>query len=550
MNTLFHGDNLDILRDFISDESVDLIYLDPPFNSNRDYNVLFKEKSGVASPAQMEAFTDTWTWDLTAERAMAEIEVNAPARIVRTVNALRDIIGDNDFMAYLVMMAQRLIELHRVLRPSGSLYLHCDPAAGHYLKVLLDVVFGKDKFRNEIIWRRTGAHSSANKYGPVHDVILYYVKSDLATWNHPRAEYEQSYLDKYYRHDDGDGRRYFPDNLFAAGPRNGSSGKPWRGIDPAPKGMHWKFTLESLEELDRAGKIYWPPKGGIPRYKRYLEDLKGLAVTDIWADIDPINSQGKERLGYPTQKPLALLDRIISASSIPGDVILDPFCGCGTAVAAAEKLGRQWIGIDVTYLAISVMKQRIRDHFPDAEFDVQGIPRDVTGAVALFEQGRYQFQWWAVDALGINARPFGDGKKGSDRGIDGEFFYSNESGRPVRGIIQVKGGKTGSPDIRDFRGTMEREGVDLAIFVCLQHSTPDMRRDAASAGFVESGFTGRSHPRIQILTIEDLFDGKRPDIPHQQSAHQAAPRIRRNAERSINLPVRFPVSLTTEERAD
>lgn len=548
MNTLFHGDNLDILREHIGDETVDLIYLDPPFNSNRDYNVLFKEKSGIASPAQMEAFTDTWTWDQAAEAAMVDMEGSAPSQVVRMINALRDMVGDNDLMAYLAMMCQRLLELHRVLKPTGSIYLHCDPTASHYLKVLLDTVFGVKQFRNEIIWKRTSSHNDSLRFASIHDCILYYSKTNESLWNSQHLPHNESYVKSHYNRLDDKGRQYRLDNIV----RSASMGErpnlvyEYKGYTPH---WGWRVIKEKLEQIDRNGRLMWV-KSGTPYLIRYLDEMPGPTTPSIWDDIPPVNSQARERLGYPTQKPLALLERIISASSNPGDIVLDPFCGCGTAVAAAEKMGRQWIGIDVTYLAIAVMKQRIRDHFPDAQFEVRGIPRDLTGAKALFEQGRYQFQWWAVDALGINARPFGDGKKGSDRGIDGEFFYSNESGRPVRGIIQVKGGKTGSADIRDLRGTMEREGVDLAIFVCLQHSTPDMRRDAASAGFVESGFTGRSHPRIQILTIEDLFDGKRPDIPHQQSAHQAAPRIRRNAERSTNLPVRFPVSLTTEEHTD
>lgn len=554
MNTLWHGDNLDILREHIGDETVDLIYLDPPFNSNRDYNVLFKEKSGAASPAQMEAFTDTWTWDQAAVAAMADMERSAPSRVVRMINALRDLVDDNDLMAYLAMMCHRLLELHRVLKPTGSLYLHCDPTASHYLKIMLDSVFGKENFRNEIIWQRTIAKGNAStRFTKNHDSILFYGKSQAIMWNQSSTyiPYDVNNLDEKtagkYRYVDNKGRVYRLSDLTSPNPNRPNLTYEFMGVTRV-----WRWTKERMQKAFNDGLVIQTAPGRVPQYMRYLDEQEGRTIPDTWTDINPLNSQAKERLGYPTQKPLALLERIIGASSNPGDVILDPFCGCGTAVAAAEQLGRQWIGIDVTYLAILVMKQRMRDHFPDAQFEVRGIPRDVTGAQALYDQDhtRYQFQWWAVDALGINARPFGDGKKGSDGGIDGEFFYSSELGRPVRGIIQVKGGKTGPHDIRDFRGTMEREGVDLAIFVCLQHSTPDMRRDAASAGFVESGFTSRSHPRIQILTIEDLFDGKRPDIPHQQSAHQVAPRIRRNAERGVNLPVRFPLSLATEEHAD
>jgi len=527
VNTLYYGDNLDILRNHVQDESVDLIYLDPPFNSNRNYNVLFKERSGQDSPSQIRAFTDSWTWDEGAREAFEQLRRNAPPNVAIMIGALREFIGGNDMMAYLVMMAQRLVELHRVLKPTGSFYLHCDPTASHYLKILLDTVFGKEKFRNEIIWRRTGAHSSANKYGPVHDVILYYVKSDLATWNQPRAEYERSYLDKYYRHDDGDGRRYFPDNLFAAGPRNGSSGKPWRGIDPTSKGMHWKFTLEGLEELDRTGKIYWPPKGGIPRYKRYLEDLKGLAVTDTWADIDPINSQGKERLGYPTQKPLALLERIIAASSNPGDVVLDPFCGCGTAVVAAQKLGRQWIGIDITHLAISLMKNRIIDMFGEtARFVIRGVPEDMGSARMLAEQDRYEFQYWANSL--VHAQPVeGKEKKGADRGIDGIIrFFDDERERMKRVIVQVKSGHVSSATMRDLLGTQQREGAELSMLLTLESPTKPMMQEAREAGLYRSAMWGRDYPKSQIYTIEELLSGTEPKIPPSRATFERAQRLR------------------------
>lgn len=284
--------------------------------------------------------------------------------------------------------------------------------------------------------------------------------------------------------------------------------------------------------------------------KRYADEQSGVPLQDVWNDIPPMHNLSSERLGYPTQKPVALLERIINASSNPGDVILDPFCGCGTAVAAAEKLGRQWIGIDITYLAIAVMKQRLFDHFPDAQFCVEGVPSDIDGARALFRDDPYNFQWWAVDALGINARPFGGRKKGADKGIDGEFFYSDERQRAVRGIIQVKGGGTGAGHIRDFRGTMAREKVDLGIFLCLEHVTQPMKAEAASAGTVDSGFTGKRHPCLQILTIDDLFKGKRPDIPYWQSALQQAPKVTRTSEQSRNLTLSLDAIPVSAERAD
>lgn len=541
-NALWYGDNLEVLRDHthFPDECVDLIYLDPPFNSNRNYNLLFKEKSGAASPAQLEAFEDAWTWDQAAELAMDDLALTAPTKVARTVLALRDMLGDNDMMAYLAMMAQRLVELHRVLKPTGSLYLHCDPTASHYLKIVLDAIFGVDRFKNEIVWQRTLSKGNASiRFSNNHDSILFFGKSEAPFWNRDAGflPYDPTNLPaktrNKYRYRDPDGRLFRLDNLL-----NPASDRPNLTYEFLGVKRVWRWTRERMEEAYRRGLVVQTAPGRVPQLKRYLDEQEGLPIGDTWTDINPINSQAQERLGYPTQKPLALLERIIQASSNPGDVVLDPFCGCGTAIAAAEKLGRQWIGIDVTYLAIAVMQQRFHDHFPEpVDYQVHGIPRDRTGAEKLFQDSPYQFQWWAVDQLGINARPFGDKKKGRDRGIDGEFFYSDERARPVRGIIQVKGGKTGSRDIRDLRGTMEREKVELAVFVCLQEPTRDMKADAAAAGFVESAFTGRKHQRIQMLTIDQLFDGHRPDVPHLQSAHQKAPKIRRAREEATTLPM-------------
>lgn len=528
LNCLHYGDNLDVLRNHIADESVDLVYLDPPFNSNRNYNVLFKEKSGQDSPSQLRAFTDTWSWDQSSRDAFNElVHGRAPDKVKEVVGALRQVIGGNDMMAYLIMMTQRLVELHRVLKPTGSLYLHCDPTASHYLKIVLDAVFGKERFRNEIVWKRTGAHSSSKKFGPVHDVLLYYSKSDRFTWNAPRAAYDQAYLAKYYRQDDGDGRKYFPDNLFAAGPRNGSSGMPWHGIDPTPRGMHWKFTIEHLEELDREGRIYWPPKGGMPRYKRYQEDLKGLAVGDVWSDIDPINSQGRERLGYATQKPLALLERIIQASSNPGDVVLDPFCGCGTAVAAAQKLGRQWVGIDITHLAISLMKNRLVDMFGSAlKFAVRGTPEDVGSALMLAQADRYEFQYWAnslVDAQPLEA----DRKRGADGGIDGVIrFVDDEKERLKRVLVQVKSGQVHRNTMGELRGTIERENAEMGMLLTLQPATRPMRTEAIESGTYYSPGWNREFPRMQIWTIEELLAGAKPNVPPMRATFERAQRHR------------------------
>jgi site-specific DNA-methyltransferase (adenine-specific) len=419
-NVLYYGDNLDILRRYIPDASVDLVYLDPPFNSNRDYNVIFKDESGRKSDAQLLAFEDTWHWGPEAEATYqyltntARHEGRIPASVSSIIAALRSGIGTNQMTAYLVEMAVRLVELHRSLKPTGSLYLHCDPTASHYLKLLLDAIFDVRNFRNEIIWKRTGAHGSAKRYGPVHDVLLLYSRSEEYVWTNPRIAHDPDYIESHFRQvDPQTGRRFQGVTLTGSGVRHGESGLPWRGIDPTKIGRHWALPGALLEELgipdgrvqarldalDAAGMVYWPEKvDGSPRLKFYEDALKGAALPDVWTDIPVVNSQARERLGWDTQKPLALLERVLAASSNPGDIVLDPFCGCGTALVAAQKLGRQWVGIDVTYLAIAVMRARLKDSFGLEEVPVVGQPTEVEGARQLAQspEGRYQFQWWAL----------------------------------------------------------------------------------------------------------------------------------------------------------
>jgi len=534
-NTLYYGDNLAILREHIADESVDLIYLDPPFNSNRSYNVLFREESGQESQAQITAFDDTWHWNQQTEQTYLELVTQSAAGVATMIGALRQFVGANQMMAYLVMMAARLVELHRVLKPTGSLYLHCDPTASHYLKIVLDTIFGPEQFANELIWKRTAAHSSSKKFGPVHDVILYYAKGDQRTWNPQFSAYGDDYLNTKYRHVDANGRRYQQDNLTAAGVRNGSSGKPWHGIDPTARGYHWKFTIEHLDELDAQGKIYWPDKaGGVPRYKRYLDEVHGVVLQDVWDDIMAVNSQAAERLGYPTQKPLALLERIVAASSNPGDLVLDPFCGCGTAIAAAEKLERHWIGIDITHLSIALQKYRLEAMWPGIHYTVVGEPEDVGSAYQLAHDDRYQFQWWALSL--VKARPLGGadggktGKKGSDRGVDGVITFIDEGGGKTKQIVvQVKSGHVKSGDVRDLKGTVEREKAAMGVFITLDEPSREMQTEAAAAGFYHSPGWNRDYPRLQILTIDELLRGTEVKMPPSAMTFKQAGRAEDSA---------------------
>jgi len=526
MNQLYFGDNLDILRGHIQDNSVDLIYLDPPFNSKADYNILFKESSGEQSKAQITAFEDSWHWNEEAERTFHEIVETAPANVVEMMRAFRQFVGQNDMMAYLTMMCIRLIELRRVLKETGSIYLHCDPTASHYLRILMDTIFKPTNFLNEIIWKRTSAHSSAKRYGPIHDVILFYSKGDKFCWNQQYTPHDPDYVTKFYRHIDENGRPYRLSDLTAAGVRHGSSGQPWRGVDVTAKGLHWKFTIEHLEELDKQGRIYSPPKGKVPAYKRYLDEVKGISLQDIFDDIPPIGAQAAERLGYPTQKPEKLLERMILASSNENDIVLDPFCGCGTAVTVSERLKRQWIGIDVTHLAINLIKGRLKDMFklePKKDYQVIGEPEDLAGARELASQNRYQFQWWSLSM--INARPYGDKKKGADSGIDGFLYFQDEHDKVKKAIVSVKSGRVTVKDIRDLGHVIDREGSEIGILITLEDATKPMITEAVTKGYYKSPTWNKDYPKLQILTVEDLFKGQQPKIPPTVSAYKQAKKV-------------------------
>ncbi|MGI8755466.1 MAG: DNA methyltransferase [Acidimicrobiales bacterium] len=515
-NALFYGDNLDILRQHIADESVDLIYLDPPFNSNRSYNVLFKTRSGDESQAQVEAFDDTWTWSQQAEALYnSMVQGGAPVKVAEALEAMRRLLGDNDVLAYLVMMSARLVELHRVLKPTGSMYLHCDPTASHYLKVMLDAIFSPEQFLSEVIWKRTGTHSSALRWGPVHDVILVYAKGPGDHyWNRPYEPLDPDHEKRHYRFKDDEGRAYTHGELTAPGTRNGRSGVPWHGFDVAALGRHWMTTVEKLDALDADGLIHWPKGGGWPRLIRYADEGKGRAIGDVWTDIAPINMRARERLGYPTQKPLTLLERIIDASSNPGDVVLDPFCGCGTTIDAAQKLGRRWVGIDVTYLAVDLIDKRLRATYGELvaeSYKVHGIPHDIDGAHALFAANPFDFERWAVSL--VDAQP--NQKQVGDKGIDGVIrFPTDNKGGTGRSLVSVKGGGTVNPGmVRDLVGTVEQQKADMGVFICLSEPTKGIREVEKASGVYTWPVDGRTFPKVQVFTVAELLAGRRPNMP-------------------------------------
>jgi DNA modification methylase len=528
-NTLYYGDNLQVLRNpkFFQDESIDLIYLDPPFNSKADYNVLFKETSGEESTAQIQAFTDFWQWDTEARKAYEYLTVEAPnEELANLTNAFFSFLGKNDMMAYLVMMGERLLELHRVLKPTGSIYLHCDSTASHYLKLMLDAVFGVKNFRNEIVWKRFNFHADAKRYGRVADRILFYTKSGNYVFNRQYAPYKKEYIDSKFTHKEADGRIFRLSDLNPPGGRGPIY--EFHGIT-----RPWRITKEKMLQLEAEGRIYTESK--VPQLKRYLRELEdrgGAAVHEIWDDIAVVNSQAEERMGFQTQKPVALLERIIKASSNENDVILDPFCGCGTAVIAAEELKRHWIGIDITYLAINLIKNRLNDTYPNVEFEVRGEPRDLDSARELAKD-RYQFQWWALSLVG--ARPVGatsskpkEGRKGADEGIDGWLRFPVSESQIEKIVVQVKSGHVGVKDIRELRDVVSRQNAAIGLFLTLEEPTEEMNKEVRATDPYIAPNWNHEYPKIQILTVEQLIRGEKPDIPPTSNMFKEAERVERD----------------------
>lgn len=521
MNTLYYGDNLDVLRKYFPDECIDLIYLDPPFNSKADYNILFKEKSGKESVAQIQAFSDFWHWDTSAENTY--IEIQEDPNLTEMIQFLHAHLGRNDMLAYLVMMTIRLRELHRVLKPTGSLYLHCDSTASHYLKILMDKIFGAKFFRNEVIWRRSFAHGDAKQgakhFGRCTDSLLFYVKTDLATWNPQYTPYSDKALKRDYKHiEEETGRIY---RLAPVdGPGGASKGNPYYEF-LGVKG-YWRFSQKRMKKLYEKNKIVKSSTGKSLSQKMYLDEAKGRPVDNLWDDINRISPTSSERLGYPTQKPLALLERLIQASSNLGDLVLDPFCGCGTTIMAAQKLKRRWVGIDITHLAISLIRSRLKDKhvIVGKDYQVIGEPADLASATELAQTNPYQFQWWALSL--IDARPTGHssddpkGKKGADKGVDGWLtFRESDNINLQKIVVQVKGGANiGASLVRDLVGTVQATKSAMGILITLYDPTKPMKEAAFEANHYTSPTWGHKYPKIQIITIPELLAGKKPEIPH------------------------------------
>lgn len=527
MNRLYYGDCLTILQDF-GLASVDLIYLDPPFNSNRQYNAIYRDHTGRPLPDQVEAFCDTWELDDERERAIRAMPVlmresgidDDTAELWRLwMRALRH--TQPRLLAYLSYMAQRLLIMHRILKPTGSIYLHCDPTASHYIKALMDAIFKHDNFRNEIVWKRTSGHSDAQRFGSVHDTILFYARSPHATWNPTFQPFDESYVTQYYRYQDEDGRRWMSGDISASGLRGGGYEYDWKGIRRT-----WRVPQTTMKRLDQEGRIFYT-RNGIARIKRYLDESDGLRAQDVWTDIGALRSWHKERMGYATQKPVALLERIIAASSNPGDVVLDPFCGCASTLEAAHNLGRRWIGVDIAIHAIKrVASVRLSERcglIEGKDFTVEGVPRNIEGAQDLWERDKYHFQKWAVEQVD----GFVTTKRTSDGGIDGRLYFALHNDSDLQSmVLEVKGGRTVSiRDLRALQGVLENGEALLAGLIALNPLGPTQARNfarfAASAGTMD--VLGIEYPRLQVLTVAEILDGRRFKTPTVVGRHESQP---------------------------
>ena len=553
VNKLYYGDNLEVLRKYIKDESIDLCYIDPPFNSKRNYNQIYNNL-GKEDQAQAQAFVDTWTWDNHANEALEEIQSNYQGKFtsqtIDLIDGLTKVLGKGSLLAYLVSMTLRIVEIHRVLKSTGSFYLHCDPTASHYLKIVLDAIFcsqGGD-FKNEIIWKRSSAHNDTKQgnvvhLGRIHDVILFYTKSMNTLRNELYESHSQEYIEKFYKYRDPNGRLYTLDNI--TGPGGASKGNPqyeFLGIT-----RYWRYSKNRMEELYQQGRIIQTKPGTVPRYKRYLDEMQGIPLQDLWNDISPISSQARERLGYPTQKPEALLERIIKASSNKGDIILDAYCGCGTTIAVAERLERNWIGIDITYQSISLMLKRLEDSFGKNVLDkieLNGIPKDLESAKALAtkpdDRTRKEFEKWAVLTYSNNRAVIND-KKGADKGVDAIAYFQGDKDNREKIIFQVKSGNVKSGDIRDLQGTMTLQGAALGIFITLKPPSKDMVQTAKSAGIYRGRYMSQSVDKIEIVTVQEILEQKkRLDVILTFEVLKAAEKQRETQGQQMSLDIPFP----------
>jgi len=511
MNTLYLGDCLNVLRDNVPDESVDLIYNDPPFNSKRDYNIFFDDKE---IQTQRIAFEDTWTLK-NIQDSLAELHTLKTDYLYFLLLTYQKV-APHAF-PYLTMMSLRILEMHRVLKPTGSFYLHCDPTMSHYLKTACDIIFGEKNYRNEISWKRSNPKShTTNNIPNCRDIIFRYTKSDDFTFNKVFQPLEDDYVEKAYRYVDDSGRKYRLLPLL-----NPNDNRPNLTYEFLGVKRVWRWTRERMQKAYEEGLVVQLKEGSVPQYKKYLDESEGRTITNDWNDID--QASGNESLGYPTQKPKALLERIIKASSNEGDTVLDGFSGCGTTVDAAEGLHRNWIGIDISPIAISLVKRRLLDTYGEhlSKFEVRGTPTDEQSAIELWKQNPNAFQDWWLTEFEVFSTTFGT--KGADKGIDGiaQYLTDPKTQNVIRVAFQVKGGvHIQSKDIDALLGAMDKHKCELGVFLTIAEPTKPMLDTIASSGFIE--IPGFKIPRLQILTLEDYFKKKSLKLPKYNITFKAA----------------------------
>lgn len=527
-NQLFYGDNLEVLQRYVKDESVHLCYIDPPFYSKRSYNQIYNNV-GEEDMAQAQAFVDTWIWNDQANEGLEAIMSNSrhllPRQAVALIDGLVKVLGKGSLMAYIVSMTNRIAEIHRTLKPTGSFYLHCDSSASHYLKIVLDAVFcGQGgEYQNELIWKRSDPKGDigqgAKHYGRITDTILYFTKTSQATLNPLYTPLSEDYVKIFYRYADDDGRRYRLDNMLEPG----GTAKENPFYEVMGVARHWRYSRERMQQLIEQGRVIQTKPGTVPMYKRYLDEIKGVPVGSLWTDIDSTRGQAKEKLGYPAQKPEALLERIIKASSNEGDVVLDAYCGHGTTVAVAQRLNRQWIGIDITYQSIALTLKRIEEAYGQATYSgitLHGVPEDFASAEALAHQKDdrtpKEFEKWAVLTYTNNQAIINE-KKGGDDGIDGIAFTRDltESMNVLHQevLFSVKSSKTLKPAVlRELYGTVEREKAAMGYLITL-YPMDNLVRESKQYGLYEHKATGQRLPKIQVISVDEILKGKRAALP-------------------------------------
>ncbi|MEO8146057.1 MAG: site-specific DNA-methyltransferase [Bacteroidia bacterium] len=583
-NKLYYGDNLEVLRKYIKDETIDLCYIDPPFNSKRTYNQIYNN-IGKEDQAQAQAFIDTWTWDNAAEKGFEEIIANTGAvftsQCIELIIGLEKVLRKGSLLSYVVSMSLRIAEIYRVLKPTGSFYLHCDPTASHYLKLIVDSIFcasRKGEYQNEIVWRRTGQHNKVLRYGPIHDVIFFYTKTNNYTWNFPKRPFMQGHINENFIPDDkGYKSNYYGNVLTGSGIRGGESGKPWKGFDPTAKGRHWAVPGALLEDLDEdlseltqhekfdrfyeLGMITITKGEAWPMYERYINSKDGQALPDIWAfqpytsgtvfktkygideDVRWLSTKDSERLGYPTQKPEGLLDRIINASTKIGDTVLDAYCGCGTTVSVAHNLKRKWIGIDITYQSISLILKRLEDTFGKKileSIELNGVPKDFKSAEALAnkqdDKTRKEFEKWATLTFSNNRAVINE-KKGGDGGIDGKAYLLDTDDKnkqeTKKALFSVKSNKTLTPSvIRDLNGTIEREGAALGFLITL-YPMANLVKESKKYGIYKNKLLNHDYPKIEIISVQEILEGKQMSLPSGQNVVKTAKKKGKGDEQGL-----------------